>query len=56
MTVNHLTRVVGPVLFGVIGSSFGLAAVFWINGLMLGGGSAITRSASSHSQTDKLGV
>ena len=56
MTVTHLTRVVGPVLFGVIGSSFGLAAVFWINGLMLGGGSAITRSASSHSQTDKLGV
>ena len=56
MTVNHLTRVVGPVLFGVIGSSFGLAAVFWINGLMLGGGSAITRGASSNSQTDKLGV
>ena len=56
MTVNHLTRVVGPVLFGVIGSSFGLAAVFWINGLMLGGGSAITRSTSTHSQTDKLGV
>ena len=55
-TVNHLTRVVGPVLFGVIGSSFGLAAVFWINGLMLGGGSAITRGASSNSQTDKLGV
>ncbi len=56
MTVNHLTRVVGPVLFGVIGSSFGLAAVFWINGLMLGGGSAITRGASSNSQTGKLGV
>jgi predicted MFS family arabinose efflux permease len=56
MTVNHLTRVVGPVLFGVIGSSFGLAAVFWINGLMLGGGSAITRNTSTRSQTDKLGV
>jgi len=56
MTVNHLTRVVGPVLFGVIGSSFWLAAVFWINGLMLGGGSAITRGASSNSQTGKLGV
>jgi len=40
---NHLTRVVGPVVFGVIGSAFGLPAVFWINGLMLGGGGALSR-------------
>jgi MFS family permease len=49
MTVNHLTRVVGPVIFGFIGSGLGLAAVFWINGLMLGGGSALSRAKHSDS-------
>ncbi len=44
MTVNHLTRVVGPVIFGFIGSAFGLPAVFWVNGLMLGGGGALSRT------------
>ena len=44
MTVNHLTRLVGPVIFGLIGSAFGLPAVFWVNGLMLGGGGAMSRS------------
>lgn len=47
MTVNHLTRVVGPVIFGVIGSSLGLAAVFWINGMMLGGGGMLSRVNNS---------
>ena len=49
MTVNHLTRVVGPVIFGFVGSGLGLAAVFWINGLMLGGGSALSRAKHSDS-------
>ena len=44
MAVNHLTRVVGPVIFGVVGSAFGLPAVFWLNGLMLGGGGALSRT------------
>ena len=44
MTVNHLTRVTGPVIFGFIGSALGLAAVFWINGLMLGGGGVLSRT------------
>jgi MFS family permease len=44
MTVNHLTRVVGPVIFGFVGSACGLPAVFWINGLMLGGGGALSRT------------
>lgn len=44
MTVNHLTRVFGPVIFGFVGSAFGLAAVFWVNGLMLGGGGALSRT------------
>ena len=46
MAVNHLTRVVGPVIFGFVGSAFGLAAVFWVNGLMLGGGGALSRAVA----------
>jgi predicted MFS family arabinose efflux permease len=43
LTINHLTRVIGPVLFGSIGSAFGLFAVFWGNAALLGSGGAITR-------------
>jgi hypothetical protein len=42
LTVNHLTRVVTPVIFGSIGSFFGLFAVFWGNAALLGGGGVIT--------------
>jgi predicted MFS family arabinose efflux permease len=51
MTVNHLTRLAGPVIFGFIGSAFGLPAVFWVNGLMLGGGGALSRKGVSGSTT-----
>jgi len=51
MTVNHLTRLVGPVLFGLIGSALGLSAVFWVNGLMLGSGGALSRPRESKSDT-----
>ena len=44
VTVNNLTRVVVPVLFGIIGSVFGLFAVFWVNAMMLGSGGILTRS------------
>jgi MFS family permease len=47
MAVNHLTRVVGPVVFGFVGSAFGLPAVFWVNGLMLGSGGALSRTRES---------
>ena len=43
VTVNHLTRVVVPILFGSIGSAFGLLPVFWSNALLLLSGGAITR-------------
>ncbi len=42
-TINHLTRVVGPMVFGSIGSAFGLFPVFWINAVMLASGGAFTR-------------
>ena len=42
-TINHLTRVVGPLAFGSIGSAFGLFPVFWINALMLVAGGLFTK-------------
>jgi MFS family permease len=47
LTVNHMTRVVCPILFGAIGSAFGLFSVFWVNALMLGAGGFLTRIESS---------
>ena len=44
LTVNHLTRVVTPIVFGSIGSIFGLFAVFWGNAVLLGGGGVLTRA------------
>ena len=43
MTANQITRAVGPVIFGSIGSAFGLPSVFWINALMLGAGGLLSR-------------
>ncbi len=46
VTVNHLTRVVVPILFGSIGSAFGLFPVFWSNALLLVSGGAITKPSN----------
>ncbi len=43
ITVNHLSRVIGPVVFGSIGSAFGVFPVFWITALMLASGGAFSR-------------
>jgi MFS family permease len=42
MTANHLARVIGPLVFGSIGSAFGLFAVFWINGAMMVSGGLLS--------------
>ena len=43
MTANHLTRLVGPVMFGSIASTLGLFPMFWMNALMLGIGGLLSR-------------
>jgi len=53
VTVNNLTRVVVPVLFGTIGSLFGLFVVFWVNALMLGSGGILTGSKSARRDRGK---
>ncbi len=52
MTANHLTRLVGPVFFGFIGSSFGLPPVFWVNALMLGSGGMMSRRHRADNRKD----
>jgi hypothetical protein len=39
LTVNKLTQIAVPVVFGGLGSAFGLVPVFWANGafLLVGG-------------------
>jgi MFS family permease len=43
VTINNLTRVVVPVVFGSIGTLFGMFAVFGVSALMLGSGGLLTR-------------
>jgi MFS family permease len=43
MTANHLARVIGPLVFGSIGSAFGLFPVFWGNALMMASGGMLSR-------------
>jgi len=38
LTVNNLMRVLGPAVFGSVGSAFGLVAVFVINGVVMAAG------------------
>jgi MFS family permease len=44
ITTNHLARMIGPVVFGAIGSAFGIFPMFWINALMLASGGSLTLS------------
>ena len=43
ITINHLTRVAGPVVFGSIASVLGVLPLFWINALMLASGGMLSR-------------
>ena len=43
ITVNHLTRVVSPVVFGSIAWALGVQPLFWISAILLGSGGAMTR-------------
>lgn len=43
ITVNHLTKMVSPIVLGSIASAFGLFPVFWTNALMLGAAGVLSR-------------
>lgn len=43
MTFIHLTKLIGPVVFGAIGSALGLAAMFVLNAAVMAGGGMLSR-------------
>ena len=45
LTANNFVRVAGPMVFGAIGSAFGLPSIFWINALVMASGGLMSRSA-----------
>ena len=50
LTANNLMRVLGPVVFGWVGSGFGLFAVFWLNALVRGAGGVLALPAKKPSR------
>ncbi|MDA8125926.1 MAG: MFS transporter [Deltaproteobacteria bacterium] len=55
VTVNNITRMASQVLFGSIGSAFGVFPVFWVNALLLASGWAVShpRAAAPAAVADK---
>ncbi|OGA40259.1 MAG: hypothetical protein A3G24_27525 [Betaproteobacteria bacterium RIFCSPLOWO2_12_FULL_62_13] len=43
LTANNFVRVTGPIVFGAIGSAFGLPAVFWIIAAIMASGGLLSR-------------
>jgi hypothetical protein len=41
---NKLTEVLVPLVFGTLGSAFGLGPAFWMDALLLGGGALIMKA------------
>jgi MFS family permease len=42
LTANNFVRVTGPIVFGAVGTAFGLPPVFWINAAMMAVGGALS--------------
>lgn len=53
MSFIHLTKLVGPVVFGAIGSALGLAAMFMVNAAVMTAGAILSQSPRSPSTTDR---
>jgi MFS family permease len=52
MTFIHLTKLIGPVAFGAIGSALGLAAMFVINAAVMAGGGILSRPKTARPPSD----
>ena len=47
LTANNFVRVTGPIVFGAVGSAFGLGAVFWIVAAIMAAGGLLSRRGSA---------
>jgi MFS family permease len=52
MTFIHLTKLVGPVVFGAIGSAAGITAMFAINAAVMAGGGMLSRPRTRRPPSD----
>ena len=52
MSFVHLTRLVGPVVFGAIGSALGLTATFVVNAAVMAGGGLLSRPRATRPPPD----
>ena len=50
LTANNLVRFGGPIVFGAVGTAFGLTSVFWIVAVILAGGGLLSRAWRGKSQ------
>jgi hypothetical protein len=48
VTINQITHIAVPIVFGTIGSVFGVAPVFLANALILTGGGLLNRARERH--------
>ena len=48
VTINQVTHIVVPLIFGSLGSMFGITPVFVLNSLILGGGGWLNRGHAAH--------
>ena len=56
VTINQFTHIVVPIVFGSLGSAFGVAPVFLINALILAGGGMLNRNIKEpQTNADKSG-
>ena len=55
MTFIHLTKLIGPVVFGAIGSALGLAAMFVVNAAVMAGGGFLSRPRKKDSLAPRSG-
>ena len=50
---DNATKLVGPVIFGAIAAALGVAALFWINAVMLAAGSLLVRPAGGGEKSER---
>ena len=53
VTINQFTHIVVPLVFGSLGTMFGITPVFVLNSLILGGGGWLNRGHAARSKAEE---
>lgn len=49
LTTTNAVRVLGPIVFGAVGTAFGVPPVFWINAAIMGATGFMSRRGAQRS-------